>query len=536
MYLSFFRLKEFPFSLTPDPRFLFMSRSHREAFDHLLFGIHQRHGFIEVVGGIGTGKTTLCRALLEELDGKIRTALIFNTFLSESELLRTINEEFAIDASGSSRKQLIDVLNRFLIDQLAKGGNACLVIDECQNLGVPVLEQVRMLSNLETESEKLLQIVMLGQPEFHHMLKSAQLRQLDERIHVRSFLEPLDEEDTRAYIAHRLTVAGSQGDIHFAEGALRRIYEYSQGNPRRINTICDRCLLIAYSRESSRITEEHARQAILELQGVPPASVSRSGAEEKRWWPLPLWFLLSLLGLIGVAGGWLLGRVLMERSFAPSPSTSSLEGSAYPSQSPLESHESSITTPLPDSTSLSPRRFFSGLSGLTSPSAGYRLEDGELLSGMKVTQVTLSWHDLMRFQRACLLEFMPAEGPSPAYGIFRGISEKGIWVQEDDSGLRLIPKEELAKNWFGKVWIFLPANDAGSELKAGVYGEAVIRLQADLVRLGYRQEEPTGLYDAKTEQAVMAFQEDMDLALNGVAGPKTLGMMLQLLGEGEGDR
>ncbi len=245
MYLSFFRLKEFPFNLTPDPRFLLMSRSHREAFDHLLFGIHQRRGFIEVVGGIGTGKTTLCRALLEELEGKVSTALIFNPFLSETELLRAINEEFGIDASGATRKALIDSLNGFLIEQLRKGGNACLVLDECQNLQVPVLEQIRLLSNLETENEKLLQIVMVGQSEFHEMLKSPPLAALDERIHVRAFLEPLTQEDTRAYIYHRLAVAGSKGDILFTDGALKDVYEYSQGIPRRINTVCDRCLLIA---------------------------------------------------------------------------------------------------------------------------------------------------------------------------------------------------------------------------------------------------------------------------------------------------
>jgi general secretion pathway protein A len=536
MYLSFFRLKEFPFNLTPDPRFLFMSRSHREAFDHLLYGIHQRHGFVEVVGGIGTGKTTLCRALLEELRGKVPTALIFNTFLSESELLRTINEEFEIDASGTTRKQLVDTLNGFLIDQLARGGNACLIIDECQNLRVPLLEQIRMLSNLETENVKLLQIVLVGQPEFHKMLKSPQLKQLDERINVRSFLGSLDEEDTRAYIEHRLTVAGSRGDIQFTAGATKRIYDYSRGIPRRINMVCDRCLLIAYSRETYRITDKHVKLAVMEIQGANRISTASVYTPGRQGWPVVLWCLMSLLGLIGFAGGWLFGQSLIQRSLQHSPthmpsSTSVLQDSEAQQQAPEASQRSKITgtaSSLP-----TPPRFFRGFSTVTPPPEGYRLQDGGRYAGMDVTRLTPSKEKLLRFRRPCLMVFKSEDSASPKYGVLRGISEKGVWIQEGNPGLKLIPQQELAQSWLGEVWVFLSTAGRNDELKAQARGGEVIRLQTDLARLGYWNGEPTGLYDLNTVHAVMAFQKDMHLAANGRVGPRSRAMMIQLLGDGE---
>jgi general secretion pathway protein A len=315
MYLEFFGLKERPFNLTPDPRFLFLSASHREAFDHLLYGIHQKVGFIEVVGGIGTGKTTLCRALLEELEGRVATALIFNTFLSEIDLLKTINQEFGIKYHGETRKALIDALNEFLIDQLSQGGNACLVLDECQNLSPRVLEQIRMLSNLETENEKLIQIVLVGQPEFHHMLKSTGLKQLDERIQVRAFLRPLDPQETKNYVLHRLTVAGARGDIQFSDGAMNVIYSYSMGNPRRINTICDRCLLIAYVQETFKIGRNIAEAALAELrQGESALSQTAPAVTNRPPGRGLSWMALAFLGVLGIFIGLLLGQWLVPRA------------------------------------------------------------------------------------------------------------------------------------------------------------------------------------------------------------------------------
>ena len=229
MYTSYFGFKENPFSLTPDPNYLYLSHCHKEAFDHLLYGINERKGFIVITGGIGTGKTTLCRALLGTLDSPTKTALIFNAYISDMELLRTINQEFGIDTgmAGQSKKDYIDSLNQFLLDTFSQGGNAVLLIDEAQNLSHTVLEQIRMLSNLETEKEKLVQIVLAGQSELGELLSSPALRQLDERIMVRYDLKPLNKRDVQGYVEHRL-VAGGKGNERFTKSALEAIYAYYQ--------------------------------------------------------------------------------------------------------------------------------------------------------------------------------------------------------------------------------------------------------------------------------------------------------------------
>jgi len=221
MYASYFGFKENPFNLTPDPRYLFLSTYHREALDHLLYGINGRKGFIVITGGIGTGKTTLCRALLERLDESIKSALIFNSFISDTELLETVNQEFGtdLDSSGKTKKEYIDKLNQFLLKTFSTGGNAVLLIDEAQNLSLPVLEQIRMLSNLETEREKLIQIVLVGQFELKELLAHPSLKQLDERVMVRYELRSLDRKDVQGYVEHRLVVGGGRGDLRFTTGS-----------------------------------------------------------------------------------------------------------------------------------------------------------------------------------------------------------------------------------------------------------------------------------------------------------------------------
>jgi len=246
MYNSFFGFKENPFSLTPDPNYLYLSQYHKEAFDHFLYGINERKGFIVVTGGIGTGKTTLCRALLGYLNSSTKTALIFNAYISDMEFWKTINQEFGIETAvaAQSKKDYIDGLNQFLLETFSQDSNAVLLIDEAQNLSHTVLEQIRMLSNLETEKEKLIQIVLVGQSELRELLATPSLRQLDERIMVRYDLKPLDKQDVQGYIEHRLVVAGGKGNLRFTTGAFEAIYANSQGNPRRINGICDRALLL----------------------------------------------------------------------------------------------------------------------------------------------------------------------------------------------------------------------------------------------------------------------------------------------------
>lgn len=268
MYIDFYGLTESPFNLTPDTNFLFPSRVHREVLTHLLYGVNSRKGFIMVTGEIGSGKTTLCRALLMKLGPNTEVALVLNSFLSELELLRTINEELGIRSTGSTKKELIDELNDFLLHQRMKGKNVALVIDEAQNLSFPVLEQIRMLSNLETEKEKLLQIVLVGQPELRRLLGSPRLRQLNQRITVRHHVTPLTRKETVQYIYHRLSVAGSSGKIVFSNSALNEIYRFSGGIPRMINVVCDQALLGGYVANSMKLDRKIVRAAETEIEGI----------------------------------------------------------------------------------------------------------------------------------------------------------------------------------------------------------------------------------------------------------------------------
>ena len=269
MYEQYFGLYESPFSMTPDPRFLFFSGRHQEAFGHLLFGIKERKGFIQITGEVGTGKTTLCRALLEALDPGYRTALIFNPSMSAPQLLQAIVEEFGLRSETVDKVSLLEVLNRFLLRQVDSSQDAVLVIDEAQNLSPELMEQVRMLSNLETDRQKLLQIVLMGQPELREILDERELRQLRQRITVRYHLTPLDYPETEMYISHRLRVAGANGRPTFSRGALRRIYRYSGGVPRLINAVCDKALLCGYVEGEDHLTSRHLRRAIRELEGKP---------------------------------------------------------------------------------------------------------------------------------------------------------------------------------------------------------------------------------------------------------------------------
>lgn len=267
MYAAYFGLKENPFSLSPEPRYLFLSEQHRDALNCLIYGIKEKKGFVLISGGIGMGKTTICRALLSSLDHSVETALIFNTAVNDLDLLETILGEYGVDITGEAKtkKNYIDILNAFLLKNFAAGKTAVLLIDEAQNLSHAVLEQVRMLSNLETETEKLIQIILIGQPEINTNLLLPALRQLNERITVRYDLKPLSPTEVRDYIKHRLKVAQGPGRLHFTPGAVSLIYHFSEGIPRRINAICDRALLIAYTKNQTKIDRKIVRWAVQDI-------------------------------------------------------------------------------------------------------------------------------------------------------------------------------------------------------------------------------------------------------------------------------
>ncbi|HBA85855.1 MAG TPA: ATPase [Verrucomicrobia bacterium] len=268
MYLEFFGLTEMPFNITPDPRFLFFSTRHREAFDHLMYGIHNRKGFIELTGEVGSGKTTLCRALLSSLPSNVRTALVLNPSLTETQLLRAILNDFGLQVKGRDRLAYIERLNEFLLEQIKEGNNVLLIIDEAQDLIPEVMEQIRLLSNLETDQHKLMQIILAGQPELHERLARPEFRQLRQRIIVTCKLQPLDENDTAAYIVHRLSVAGASSEVVFDEGAIRMIYKFTVGTPRLINNVCDSALLAGYVAGTRIIRVHEIKKAIAHMESA----------------------------------------------------------------------------------------------------------------------------------------------------------------------------------------------------------------------------------------------------------------------------
>ncbi len=271
MYCTFFGFRESPFTITPNPRFLFMSDPHREAFAHLVYAVKSRAGFVLLTGEVGTGKTTLLRSFLNRLDADgHRTALIFNPCLSSLELLRSINRELGLAWESESRLELLQALNEFLLEQKAAGSRVVLVMDEAQNLSVEVLEQIRLISNLETETDKLLQIVLSGQPELLSLLAREELRQLNQRITVRYHLLPMGFDSMQRYIEHRMELAGSYRAATFSKAALKRIFRFSGGVPRLVNIVCDRALLIGFTQDERAISGRMASQAVAEIAGRAP--------------------------------------------------------------------------------------------------------------------------------------------------------------------------------------------------------------------------------------------------------------------------
>lgn len=268
MYRQFFGLKEKPFNITSDPNFLYLSRVHKEAFAHLIYGIKERKGFIEITGEIGAGKTTLCRALLNHLDINTKSAFIFNSTLPDTQLFQTILEDFGVSVGKKTKASMLRQFNNFLLEELSKNNNVILIIDEAQNLKAQMLEELRILSNLETEKEKLFQMILVGQPELREKLNAPNLKQLRQRIGIRFHITSLPIDETGEYIYHRLKVAGSGGDIKFSDDALEMIYKYSGGIPRLINTVCDKALLSAYVLDTKDIDASNVEKCIKEIEGV----------------------------------------------------------------------------------------------------------------------------------------------------------------------------------------------------------------------------------------------------------------------------
>lgn len=271
VYQDYFGLSEKPFDLTPDPKYLYLSPKHREVLAHLVYGIQENNGFLKIVGEVGTGKTMICRSFLRELHTDFSIAYIFNPGIDELELLQTINAELGLPSKSASKKKLMDVLNGFLLKERARGHRVVVIIDEAQDLLPGVLEQLRLLSNLETETEKLIQIVLIGQPELDKVLAQEELRQLKQRITIQWELLPLNLDETRGYIQHRLNVALGKGKVQLTRPGVDLIFRYAKGIPRMINVIADRSLLIAYTENTKKINRNIIRTAVKDIGGLKPS-------------------------------------------------------------------------------------------------------------------------------------------------------------------------------------------------------------------------------------------------------------------------
>jgi len=532
MYNEFYRFTRKPFNITPNPEFLFLSDNHKEVFAHLLYGIRNHSGFIEVTGEVGTGKTTVLRTLLNQLDNEdYRLAFVFNPALSALELLQTINREYGVNSASSSRSELQTALNEFLLAENRAGRTVVLVIDEAQNLQAEVLEEIRLLSNLETETDKLVQIVLVGQPELAATLSRPDLRQLSQRITVRYHLKPMSAADTTEYINHRLRVAGHAGHELFEPRAIREIWRFSRGYPRLINVVCDRALLVGFAGESRRITAGMIRQAIAEL-----GRENRAGGT-------------GLVGRVLFAGCLLVALVLagylyLQRGAVPLPEQSTAPG------------QTSGAAELPVAAVVDPpaaigweelsaaRRALSEIAGpatlkpaVEALFAEWAIADFELpridtIDQLRQASRTLDFDTLyftgefaglQQINLPALLEFnLPGEA-EPRFLTMTALDAEQARITPALDGRDSVPLELLKGLWTGRAHVLWKNHDQLGYLSApGEAGPEVRVLQGLLQRAGYYPQPPSGIYDRQTLDSVTRFQAERGLVQDGRVGPLTL--------------
>jgi len=539
MYLAFFGLNEKPFSITPDPRYLYLSERHAEAMAHLLYGINEAGGFVQLTGEVGTGKTTIVRSLLAQAPKNAEIALILNPRMTAPEFLLTICEELGIgvpDSATQSLKDLVDILNPYLLRAHAAGRRVVLVVDEAQNLAPEVLEQVRLLTNLETNTQKLLQIILIGQPELRELLARNELRQLAQRITGRYHLNPLSAEETTAYVRHRLRVAGATADI-FNRLALAEIYRLSGGVPRVINVICDRALLGGYSLDRHRITGPLVRSAAAEVFGKrfsPP------------WLP---WAATAALAVALVSGSVALWRVrpwtwvhaptaTLARTTPAAPRTPQAparhasESAAPSAQSPAAAATASTPAPEPlpalltryssDTTTDAAFATLFGLWGVHYTVDGTDPCTQAIQHGLACLTERGSLGQLRLYNRPAILMLTDSAGASHEVVLTRLDGEQasidlGHSTHQVDDG-------ELANYWMGDyVMLWRPEAAPVHTLSPGMRDARVLWLRRSLEKLAGVSDPtpPSDLYDAALTKLVRQFQKSHRLTVDGIAGVRT---------------
>jgi len=530
MYLTFFGLNEKPFAITPDPRYLYLSERHAEALAHLLYGINEAGGFVQLTGEVGTGKTTIVRSLLAQTPKNAEIALILNPKMTAPEFLLTICEELGIgvpDSALGSLKDLVDILSQYLLRAHANGQRVVLVVDEAQNLAPEVLEQVRLLTNLETNTQKLLQIILIGQPELRELLARNELRQLAQRITGRYHLNPLSREETAAYVLHRLRVAGATTDI-FAPGALNEVFRLSQGVPRVINVICDRALLGAYSLDRHRVTAKLVRSAAGEVFG-------RRFAPNWLPWALTAASAVALAAaMTGVWNYWSqahasapLARTAPAAAAAAAPAAAA-EGTAASAAAPakpaappaarladlLAQHHAET-----DTDSAFGKLF--GLWGAKYQPSGTDPCTQAGQQGLECVTERGSFGQLRVYNHPAILLLNDPGGASHQVVLTALDDEQ---AKLDLGGPHLVSIGELSRYWLGDfVMLWRPGSSPVKALSAGMRGAQVRWLRQSLQRLHGAASDAAAsdVFDADLAALVRDFQRQHQLTVDGIAGVQT---------------
>lgn len=548
MYLEHFGLLEAPFSIAPDPRYLYMSERHREALAHLLYGLESDGAFILLTGDVGTGKTTVSRCLLEQVPLYTNLALVLNPKLSALELLQVICDELQIDydAQQLSIKNLIDSINTYLLEQHALGRNTVLLIEEAQNLDLDVLEQLRLLTNLETSERKLLQIILLGQPEFLEVLSRPELSQLAQRITARFHLSPLDFNEVQEYVTHRLAVAGCRRPL-FSYPRLKQVYQYSGGVPRLINVICDRALLGAYVQDHHQPDKATLKQAAAEVLGAPQGAKTTtanvaSSSRRSGW--LAAWLVMIALAAVLYVSQYPLSEYpVVKKSLAqlglvdaPSLAEPPLEISL-----PQQVTEESVSTDTPLAAIQWADDSLRLRSNLLSYQAlferwdiPYQLgSDGTpcfhaQTRGLACLQETGDIDSLRQLNRPAVIKLYD-DFNQPQYATLLSVAETQQGEAEHvvlflANQLQTISLEQLEYYWKGEYSLFWQKPSVYHDLiRPGDEGEAVVWLHQQINQI---ENQPQGVvssfYDDRLQQKVRAFQLRQGLLDDAVVGVKTL--------------
>jgi general secretion pathway protein A len=541
MYDRYFNFKERPFRLLPDPAYLFLARSHQEAMAHLAYAVRAGDGFVAVTGEVGTGKTTLCRSFLEELEKDVATAFIFNPPADPVDLIRAVNRDLGLPAESDDRQAMIHELNTFLIQKKSRGQQVVLVIDEAQTLNRHVLEQIRLLSNLETARSKLLQIILVGQPELAETLKSRDLRQLRQRITLSCRLRPLSPAETAAYIRHRLRVASSSEPVRFSPSAVRRIYRFSAGIPRLINIACDRALLVAFTRDRRTVGARTAGHAVDELRDTPAGHRARKMVAAALAVALVSTAAALSLNAIGKRDRAApppakTGMPARDRDPAPAaPATAALPAeSALPEKTvePLRGPGKNRVPPLPACTrSRALETVFSRWGHRQTAPADVSPHQSDLAylkkaargAGFSVYAVTDRPALVEKLNLPAILSLAPTAGATAGHLVLTGVTGTGFLLAGPDAETdRPAARSEVAARWSGTAHIlWRDFYGITGEIPAETTREAILSLKRLLRESGHPQLPPGDAFDAATRQAVVDFQASQGLPVDGVVGSLT---------------